>query len=139
MTRPVPDRDRVAPVRIQLSRARGFDLQAASRAVKVDRSTRWGNPFVVGKPSGCFADDGPLIAALSLEQAVGFYADMVRGFLSPEMYPAGHEWIRKFQRHFHGMHPADAARCYLRDRNLGCWCPLDRACHCDPLLRIANR
>lgn len=39
------------PVRLQLSRRKGFDLQAASRAanglkaVKVDRSTRWGNPW----------------------------------------------------------------------------------------------
>jgi hypothetical protein len=45
---PCPD---CAPVRLRLSRARGFDLQALSRAVNdrpavvVARPSRWGNPF----------------------------------------------------------------------------------------------
>lgn len=26
----------------------------------------------------------------------------------------------------------------LRGKNLACWCPLDRACHADVLLRLAN-
>lgn len=43
-----------APVRLQLSRRRGFDLQAHSRglnglaAAVVARPGRWGNPFRVG-------------------------------------------------------------------------------------------
>ena len=43
-----------APVRLQLSRRRGFDLQAHSRslnglaAVVVARPGRWGNPFRIG-------------------------------------------------------------------------------------------
>ena len=42
-----------APVRLQLSRAKGFNLQAASRAVNgraavvVARPSRWGNPYRV--------------------------------------------------------------------------------------------
>jgi hypothetical protein len=45
----------MTPVRLQLSRRKGFDLQAAScatnglDAVVVARPTKWGNPFVVGK------------------------------------------------------------------------------------------
>ncbi len=27
----------------------------------------------------------------------------------------------------------------LRGQNLGCWCPLDRPCHADVLLEVANR
>ena len=34
------------PKRIQLSRAKGWRMPA--NTVKVDRSTKWGNPFVVG-------------------------------------------------------------------------------------------
>lgn len=34
------------PVRIQLRRTKGW--QMPPNTVKVDRSTRWGNPFVVG-------------------------------------------------------------------------------------------
>lgn len=43
-----------APVRLQLSRRRGFDLQAHSQAVNglpatvVARPGRWGNPFRIG-------------------------------------------------------------------------------------------
>lgn len=43
------------PVRLQLSRKKGFRLQEASRAlngleaVNVARPSRWGNPFKVGK------------------------------------------------------------------------------------------
>ncbi|WP_101925582.1 MULTISPECIES: DUF4326 domain-containing protein [Luteimonas] len=43
-----------APVRLQLSRRRGFDLQAHSRARNglearvVARPSRWGNPFRIG-------------------------------------------------------------------------------------------
>ena len=38
-----------APVRVRLSRAKGWRMPP--NAVKVDRSTRWGNPFGVGP--GC--------------------------------------------------------------------------------------
>lgn len=27
----------------------------------------------------------------------------------------------------------------LRGKNLACWCPLDRACHADVLLELANK
>ena len=46
----------IMPERIQLSRKRGFCLQRVSRAinglgaVKVDRATQWGNPFVSHSP-----------------------------------------------------------------------------------------
>lgn len=40
------------PVRIQLSRAKGWRMPP--NTVKVDRSTPWGNPFVVG--SRCTPD-----------------------------------------------------------------------------------
>ena len=43
------------PKRLQLSRRKGFQLQALSReangreAVVVARPSRWGNPFVIGR------------------------------------------------------------------------------------------
>lgn len=37
------------PRRVQLSRARGWRMPEG--AVKVDRSTRWGNPFVAATPA----------------------------------------------------------------------------------------
>lgn len=40
------------PERIQLRRTKGWRMPPDT--VKVDRTTKWGNPFVVGKPGGVF-------------------------------------------------------------------------------------
>jgi hypothetical protein len=112
-----------APVRLQLSRAKGFNLQALSLAtnglpaVKVDRSTKWGNPFKVGRPSA-FTGGRPVADqrhAARLYQAIApETADLVK-----------------------------AAQAELLGKNLACWCeinPYDRwLCHADVLLEIANR
>ena len=105
------------PVRLRLSRAAGFDLQAASRArnglpaVAVARPSRWGNPWVVGGPRG-----------LSAEVVVGLFEAWW------SMAPNSHAgpWLLD-------QLPA------LRGCNLACWCTLDQPwCHADSLLRLAN-
>lgn len=136
------------PVRLRLSRARGFDLQAHSRAtnglacVNVARPTKWGNPFKIGAPSGYMFNDGgdptPMIAALTREQCLEFYADMITGFLSPEMHPAGHKHMDRWRRIMGPHFPIrDAALSYLQGRNLACSCKLDEPCHADILLAAA--
>jgi hypothetical protein len=119
----------IRPVRLQLSRRKGFNLQALSRetnglpAVKVDRSTEFGNPYQAGQ-------DGD-----------GDPAYLVRLF---------REYMARDEE------TATRARHDLRGKNLACWCklcarhaergkPLDEdcadcaPCHTDPLGRIANR
>lgn len=134
------------PRRVRLSRAKGWRIPA--NTVKVDRSTKWGNPFIVGAASGIFDGQGGrplgmrdqveiLVPSLSLEQAIDFYRDMVQGFITPEMYPHGHDWTRRFHERMRG-HPAEMVRCYLRGKNLACWCALDQPCHADVLLEIAS-
>jgi hypothetical protein len=99
------------PVRIQLSRAQGVNLQAASltrngrKAVVVSRPGRWGNPWKVS--------DG-----LSPEVAVARYrAALLGGRLD---------------------FTVKDVRAVLGGRNLACWCPSDAPCHGDVLLAIAN-
>jgi hypothetical protein len=89
------------PVRIQLSRAKGWRMPP--NTVKVDRSTKWGNPFVVGSRQ-------------TPAQAVAAFRRMV------EDYP-------------HGL---DVEVRQLRGKNLACWCALDKPCHADVLLELAN-
>jgi hypothetical protein len=55
------------------------------------------------------------------------------------------EAIRRFRLLFE-LHEKGAATEFpvpevgeLRNKNLVCWCPLDKACHGDVLLEIANR
>lgn len=146
----------IHPVRLQLSRAKGSNLQAASiatnglPAVNVARPSKWGNPFVAGEASGIFdGKDGRslgirdrvevLVPALTLEQVIEYYRSAVEGMIGPEMYPHGHNWRDRFMMKSRAQWPNDAARQELRGKNLACWCPLGSPCHADVLLEIANR
>ena len=95
--------------RIQLKRSKGWTMPPG--AVKVDRTTRWGNPFTV-------ADCGTAAVA------VANHGRWMRG----EIPAPG------------GGSPPDAAaiRTALAGRDLACWCPAGGPCHADLLLRIAN-
>lgn len=96
------------PVRLRLSRRRGFDLQALSLAtnglpaVVVSRPSRWGNPYPVNV-------DRPA------EQAVEAYAAYLDR--NPDL-------VRDARRELSG-------------KNLACWCGASSPCHADVLLRIA--
>lgn len=99
-----------APVRIQLSRKKGFNLQATSKAlngleaVNVARPTRWGNPFPITK-------EFPAPAAVR-----SFRTFVESQLLNGVGYP-----LRQ-----------------LTGKNLACWCKPGDPCHADVLLELAN-
>lgn len=137
-----------APVRIQRKRTKGWKMPKG--AVYVGRGTIWGNPFIVGQPSGVFdgKDGRPLgmrdqveilIPELDLAKCIEFYRDLLNGYICPEMYPHGHNWRNAFGRKVRRAHPGDWARSVLRGKPLACFCPLNQPCHADVLLEIANR
>lgn len=99
------------PERIQLSRAKGWRMPP--NTVKVDRSTKWGNPWPVGAwgPLGRMAPDA--------EGAVGLFRAMLT---DPEMRAASG-------------YPDDLSA--LHGKNLACWCAGPH-CHADVLLELAN-
>lgn len=107
------------PQRIRLSRKKGFNLQAASRAlnglpaVNCARPSKWGNPFKAD------AKDYQMTCA-----AVALFAIHVR-----EQRPA-----------YGTIKPPNIAsiKRELSGRNLACWCPRNAPCHCDVLLKLAN-
>ena len=101
------------PSRIQLSRQRGWRLPAA--AVKVDRSTRWGNPFRIG-------DEGV--------PDVSTAARLFRKLLDRDDL-ADHHVFFVFTR--------ERLRADLGGKDLACWCATGSACHADELLRVANQ
>lgn len=112
------------PRRIQLSRARGFNLQAASlalngrAAVNVARPGPWGNLFIVGQ-------DGARPHCLALFRGLldGTYSMLARAPLEAQ---------RAFVAH-----SADHWKT-LQGKNLACWCGPGLACHGDILLELAN-
>lgn len=104
------------PIRIQLSRAKGWRMPA--NTVKVDRSTRWGNPFVTGR-------DG------TQAECVDLYCKMLRGLICISRAPSFEE--QKAARSF-----VLANLESIRGKNLACWCRKS-PCHADVLLELANK
>lgn len=115
------------PQRIQLRRARGFNLQAISfaanglAAVKVDRTTIWGNPYVVGTHG-------------TTVHCVYLFTLLTAGLFSlGHDFPAQDRFFKAFRREAQNGYPS------LRARNLACWCRVGTPCHGDVLLQAANQ
>jgi hypothetical protein len=105
-----------APQRIQLRRAKGWRMP--ENTVKVDRSTKWGNPFIVGQ-------DG------TRAECVELYKALLAGLLCITCKTSVD--LQKERRAYVIRHIAQ-----LRGHNLACWCPPDQPCHADVLLELAN-
>lgn len=104
------------PIRIQRKRIKGWRLPP--NTVCVDRTTRWGNPFVIGK-------DGDVRQCLSKYNA--------------EMFPYRHHGPTSGLDSFYlTMANIKDIAFSLRGKNLACFCPLDQPCHADILLEVAN-
>jgi len=97
------------PQRIQLRRTKGWRMPP--NTVKVDRTTMWGNRWQVGTHSNRL---GRPVA--TVEEAVALY----RALAWPD--PHHKAWVRE----------------WLGGKNLACWCALDKPCHADVLLELAN-
>lgn len=101
-----------APQRIQLRRAKGWRMP--DNTVKVDRTTKWGNPFIVGKHG-------------SQAECVKLFRYMLAGYWCLSRGPgleAQHAYVTMAKRDLHE----------LQGRNLACWCRPDQPCHADVLL-----
>ena len=101
------------PVRLQLSRKRGWKLQAASQAVNglpgahCARPSRWGNPFKVGKDA-------------------------------PDAFDAVDKFENWLLTTNQGLEIFSRCKTELRGKNLFCYCKPGEPCHAQTLLRIAN-
>ena len=104
------------PQRIQLRRAKGWKMPA--NTVKIDRTTKWGNPFLI-------------TPTMTREQSITHYEQMIAGkpVAAPGISVATQDELR-------AVILAEVGE--LEGRNLGCWCSLDGPCHGDALLKLAN-
>ncbi|RVQ13208.1 DUF4326 domain-containing protein [Sinorhizobium meliloti] len=113
------------PVRLQLSRSKGFNLQAHSTSINglevvhVGRPGPWGNPFVVGK-------HGDASYCVDLYKAL--LAGLLRVGAGPDI-----EALARTRRFV-----AEYAH-ELSGKNLACWCRQGAPCHADVLLQVASR
>lgn len=106
-----------SPVRVRLSRKRGWRMPP--NTVKACRPGPWGNPFVVGRHG-------------TAERCVELYEMLMAGLLCISV---DHDCVLAQDR---ARKHAAKHLAKLRGKNLACWCRLDKPCHVDILLRIAN-
>jgi hypothetical protein len=108
----MPDDKIIKPVRLQLSRRKGFKLVSPNGLliVRVTRPGPLGNPYRVG------------VDAATAEEAVAMFRRYIEACIQ------------------HDSLFLPSLRCQLGGRNLACWCSLEPGtfCHADVLLRIAN-
>lgn len=127
------------PGQVQISRARGWRMPVG--AVKVDRTTRWGNPFKVLKPR---SKAEPWRVAFT-----PFRPGQARPDWAAEVEAPGHagelEATGAAQSAFARWlgEPAQAelveqARRELRGKDLACWCPIGSPCHRGVWIGLAN-
>ncbi len=105
------------PDRIQLRRTKGWRMPP--NTVKVDRSTKWGNPFVVSQ-------DGTRV------QCVNKYRMLLSGYGFLGNRPSLGEQKSYLQYVKNNISK-------LAGKNLACWCPLNSPCHADFLLDLAKQ
>lgn len=110
------------PQRIQQRRTKGWRLPAG--AISVSRPGRWGNPF----RWNYWVEE----AGWSPEKARAFVVNQFRACLSGRDAPENPDYEERIN--WMRAHLAD-----LRGKNLACFCPLDKPCHADVLLELANR
>ena len=76
--------------------------------IYVGRPTVWGNPYIVGSK---------LLSGETLDEAKA---------------------VELYRQHVAVVFDPKTIRERLGGKNLACWCPLDRPCHADVLLELAN-
>jgi hypothetical protein len=115
------------PKRIQMSRQKPWRADDPE-AVKVDRSTRHGNPFAIGKEVVVAWDAGTATGSITAEnasEAVAYFRDWMNGVVEVLGWERPPVWP-------------------LVGYDLACWCPLEDSdgtrvpCHADVLLELAN-
>jgi hypothetical protein len=111
----------IKPERVQLKRERGWKMPADT--VKVDRTTKFGNPFTADR--------------YGREQAVALHRSWVAGEMTDE-------YIMNSYPQLIGKHLVSRRKTIvslvptLAGKSLACWCSLDGPCHADTLLELAN-
>lgn len=113
------------PVRIQRKRTKGW--RAPEGVVYVGRGSKWGNPF---REDEC--------------RSVGYKGTDAE--IAAQCVEAFRAWLGPLWRDNWDGIVSERARDNILDhigklkgKTLACWCPLDKPCHADVLLEIANQ
>lgn len=111
-----------APKRIQLSRAKGWRMPP--NTIKVDRTTQWGNPFIVG------ANGSAAECVYQFILLMASYINISSGMACSDRQEKLFKLLVDEKK---------AGYPSLRGKNLACWCKPGAPCHADVLMLIANK
>lgn len=108
--------------RIQRKRTKGWKMPEGT--IYVGRPTKWGNPYKVGDTVKNLMGKEFIIE--DTQEAVNCYKNLFLIRLNP-----GFIFGQSLMLH------ADLSE--LKGKDLACWCRLDKPCHADILLELANK
>lgn len=113
--------------RIQLKRTKGWKMPA--NTAKVDRSTRWGNPFVVKRVATLLSGTAWFVMInhffiTRFDNEIDARANCLARYriYAQECLDRDPLWLTP-----------------LRGKNLACWCREDQSCHADVLLEMTKQ
>lgn len=118
----------IRPIRLQLSRRKGFNLQEISRAanglpaINVARPSKWGNPWRVG------------LISCSCRAAGECDHNTFRRENASDAVDAFQQWAHAWSNPRGKLSDIRV----LAGKNLACWCKPGEPCHADVLLELAN-
>ena len=110
------------PTRIQRKRTKGWRMP--ENTVYVGRGSKWGNPFIVGKP------------IQRIYYRFEFDIDDRIKYVNGAVIENNDEAVRLYKKYssYDKLNLSE-----LKGKNLACWCPLDKPCHADILLELLQR
>ena len=123
----------LTPVRVQRSRAKGFKMP--DNTVYVGRGSKFGNPFkiddgfIIYKP-----ENKPRRLYDKKDQWINW--SVSKGFTVEDCIHLFEKWIT--HKLFISNLSTVPDLSELKGKNLACWCPLNKPCHADVLLRLSN-
>lgn len=127
----------MTPTRVQRQRARGWRMP--ENTAYVGRGTRWGNPYkVVYNPYTRYWEIRDSLAGGSWCGYKHFHSKTAAMRVAADLYEGSLTGESPLRPPIKLGVTIKQIREELAGKNLACWCPPDKPCHADVLLRIAN-
>ena len=119
------------PQRVQLSRKKGWKMP--ENTVKVDRTSKFGNPFPVTEGTSTSMGKTSPVWTVGTWEGPAMWIRDSKGEAVDISVKAFRSWIERPRQAM----LLESVRTVLRGKNLACWCK-DSPCHADVLLELAN-
>lgn len=120
--------------RIQRKRTKGWRMP--ENTVSVTRPGKYGNPFIVGHHYMRNVSSGTVLGKFLYIEAYEGY--QTKTYTTIKTLKEAVEWYEWYLSTY-SERQLQVLRNDLKGKNLACWCPLDKPCHADILLKYANK